>query len=99
MQCTIDFVFIMTLYNNNIGNWNPSQKTSLRLIIGAWCLATLVLLNAYGSVITSFLTVTKLEPIVNTLEELADTRQPLKLMMIRHTPREQRFLVHAQMAV
>lgn len=96
MQCTIYFVFIMTLYNNNIGNWNPFQKTSLRLIIGIWCLITLVLLSAYGSILTSFLTVRKLEPIVNSLEELAGTRQPLKLIMLHNTPMEQRFLVQAK---
>ena len=41
------------------------------ILVGIWCLMAVVLANAYGGVLFSFLSVTKLEPIVNSLEELA----------------------------
>ena len=42
----------------------------LRFLIGLWCLAAVVIGNAYTSTLTSFLTAPKLEPIINSLEEL-----------------------------
>jgi len=91
------YLTVIELYHNNSNkgtNWNPLfKKVSFRLIIGAWCLATLVLMSFYASTLISFLAVSKLDPIVNSLEELANTRQPLKMMMIRNIPMELRFLV------
>ena len=38
---------------------------------GLWLLVMVVITNAYTGTLTAFLTVPKLEPTVNTLEELA----------------------------
>ena len=43
---------------------------TFRLVLGFWLLMTVVLINAYTSTLTSFLTVVKLEPIPDTLEEM-----------------------------
>ena len=43
----------------------------MRLITGVWCLMVVVLMNYYASVLTSFMTVSKLAPVLNSLEELA----------------------------
>lgn len=43
----------------------------IRSLIGLWCLATVVIGNAYTGTLTSFLTAPKFKPIINSLEELA----------------------------
>ncbi|XP_057380404.2 ionotropic receptor 93a-like [Daphnia carinata] len=46
--------------------------TSIRLVIGAWCLLTLVLVNSYNSTLISYVTATRsAKPLVNSIEELA----------------------------
>ncbi len=42
----------------------------LRLMLGLWLLMTVVLVNLYMSTLTSYLTVVKLKPIPNSLEDL-----------------------------
>ena len=49
-------------------------KTSFKIIVGIWLLCMVVLVNAYAGVLTSLLTVPKLEPIVNTLQELVENQ-------------------------
>jgi len=45
---------------------------SFKLLIGFWLIYSMVaLINSYTSVMTALLTVPKLEPIANTLEEAA----------------------------
>jgi len=51
-----------------------------------------VLANAYAGTLFSFLSVTKLEPIVNSLEELAHSKN-LQLILQAHTELSIRFLV------
>ncbi|KAI9554684.1 hypothetical protein GHT06_019960 [Daphnia sinensis] len=46
--------------------------TSTRLVIGAWCLLSLVLVNSYNSTLISYVTATRrAKPLVNSIEELA----------------------------
>lgn len=54
-----------------------SQKVwlSIYLAVGIWCLTIVVLANGYTSTLTSYLTVPKLQPIVNSLSELAYHRE------------------------
>ncbi len=42
-------------------------------MVGLWLLCMVVLVNAYSGVLTSLLTVPKLEPIASTLKEVADS--------------------------
>ena len=42
-------------------------------MLGLWLLMTVVLANLYMSTVTSFMTVVKLKPIPNSLEELTDS--------------------------
>ena len=42
-------------------------------MLGLWLLMTVVLANLYMSTVTSFMTVIKLKPIPNSLEELTDS--------------------------
>jgi len=48
----------------NLGN-------GVLITVGVWCLMTVVLANAYAGTLLSFLSVTKLGPAINSLEELA----------------------------
>ena len=48
---------------------------SLRLSVGIWLLAMIVLVNAYTGTLTAFLTVPKLKPTINTFEELANSKE------------------------
>jgi len=44
----------------------------MRLVGGAWCLAALVLTNYYSTTLTALITSAKPQPLVNSVEELAD---------------------------
>ena len=44
---------------------------SFRLATGMWCLAAVILANAYASTLIAYLTVPQLNPIVYTFQELA----------------------------
>ena len=45
------------------------------ILIGVWCLMAVVLANAYGGVLFSFLSVSKLEQPINSMEELSRSKQ------------------------
>ena len=66
------------------------------ILVGIWCLVAVVLANAYAGTLFSFLSVTKLEPIVNSLDELAHSPN-LKLIVQFQTDVANRFLVHIVM--
>ena len=53
------------------------------LLLAIWCLMTVVLANAYGGVLFSFLSVTKLKQPINTLEELANSKEVQLLLQSR----------------
>jgi hypothetical protein len=48
-------------------------RLNIRIPIALWCLVAVVICNAYSGTLTSFLTVTKMKPIINSLEELASS--------------------------
>jgi len=53
-----------------LGNLVPyNSRQSFKILVGIWLLSMVVLIYAYTGVMTSLLTVTKLQPIVQTLEE------------------------------
>ena len=79
--------------------WAEGYHYNLRLrsrgsyiLVGVWCLMAVVLANAYAGTLFSFLSVTKLEPIVNSLEELAQSKD-LQLIIQDRSELAIRFLV------
>ncbi|XP_032786279.2 ionotropic receptor 93a isoform X2 [Daphnia magna] len=61
---------VVTLLNQ--GGYISSKLTPIRLVVGAWCLLTLVLLNVYNGVLTSYLLVTPYSlPLLNSMEDAA----------------------------
>jgi phage shock protein PspC (stress-responsive transcriptional regulator) len=49
------------------------KKLSLRILMAIWLLMTLILVNSYTGNLISYLTVSKLNPIVNSYEDMADS--------------------------
>ena len=54
---------------------NNLKSLASYIIIGMWLLVTVVLANAYAGTLFSFLSVAKLEPIVNSFEALAKSNE------------------------
>ena len=46
-------------------------RNGVLIAVGVWCLMVVVLANAYAGKLLSFLSVAKLEPVINSLDELA----------------------------
>lgn len=67
-----------------------------KLLVGIWCLICVVLANGYSGTLFSFLTLTKLEQPVNSLEELANSKD-ITLMMQGDSPLAERFLVRKKL--
>ena len=65
------------------------------ILVGIWCLMAVVLVldNAYAGTLFSFLSVPKLEPIVNSLEELANDKH-LQIIIQDRNELANRFLVY-----
>ena len=63
------------------------------MVVGIWLLMTVVLANAYASSLLSYLSVTKLGPVINSLEELADSKNVLNVIVQAKADITNRFLV------
>ena len=61
-------------------------------LVGVWALICVVLANAYGGVLFSFLSVSKLEQPINTLDELANS-QDVQLILQFGTEMGSKFMV------
>lgn len=53
------------------GGYISNKFTPIRLVVGAWCLLTLVLLNVYNGVLISYVTEAgRPQPLINTFEDV-----------------------------
>ena len=68
---------------------------SIRVFLGFWCLMMLILINYYSSNLTSHMTVIKLTPVINSLEELA-TSKKVKLTIEINSALANRLMVVSQ---
>ena len=68
------------------------------ILIGVWCLMAVVLSNAYGGVLFSFLSVSKLEQPINSMEELSRSKQVMIITQDR-TELATRLLVYTESAI
>jgi len=55
-------------------NFNKYQQLFYRILIGPWFLAVLVLVNAYSSLLISYLTIPTLMPVAQNYDDLAYRR-------------------------
>ena len=49
-------------FNFFSGNWPARRQLFYRILLGSWCLSVMVLVNAYSSLLSSYLTIPKLIP-------------------------------------
>ena len=54
-----------------LGIYSPYAQHSFRILAGCWFLAALVLVNSYAGILASSLTLPKMKPAINSLEDLA----------------------------
>ena len=66
----------MHILSNSLGNTTPPEFNSFvpRLMVALWLLSMVVLINAYIGTFTARLAVVKLEPTIDTLEDLAASK-------------------------
>ena len=69
------------------------QSLGSYVLVGVWCLAAVLLANAYTGTLFSFLSVEKYESIPNSLEELVTTTK-LSLLLQDNSVLAHRFLVY-----
>ena len=62
------------------------------ILVGLWCLMCVVLANGYGGVLFSFLSVAKLEQPINTLVELANSKE-VQLSLVLGSETARNFMV------
>ena len=54
------------------GGYIPCKITTIRIVVGAWCLLTLVLVNVYNGVLISYVTATRqTPPLINSIDDVA----------------------------
>ena len=68
------------------------SQRSFKLLVDFWLISMVALINAYTSVMTALLTVPKLEPIANTLEEAVN--QNRFVTIVTNTPISRIISVH-----
>ena len=52
-----------------------TARNSIRFIIGLWLLTMVVIVNSYSGVLTSLLAIPKLEPTIESVEDLVASEQ------------------------
>ncbi len=63
-----------------------SKRLKMRLVIGAWCLNSLLLITAYSSVLSSFIVAPHYHTLVDTLEQLAKNEKVTPLVFKGYQP-------------
>ena len=51
-----------------------NSRYAMMIVIGGWVLMTIILANSYASTFLSFLSVKKMGPVINSLDELAHSK-------------------------
>ena len=69
-----------------------STSRGIFILVGIWLLMAVVLANAYAGTLFSFLSVAKLEPIINSLEDLGNSKD-VQLIIQDRSELANRFLV------
>lgn len=67
-------------------------RLSFRILVGAWLLIAMVLVNSYSGTVISYLTVPKMKPPINNLEDLASS-EDVGLILLADTVIEQQIRV------
>ena len=68
---------------------------SMRMVITVWCLTAVVLVNAYTSSLVSYLMAPRFLPLINTVQELADSHD-LKIAVLKFSAIDSTIFVSIQ---
>ena len=60
-----------SILNVNKGHWTFGTKLFERILLACWCLSTFVLVNAYSSLLISFLTIPTLKPVAKSFDDVS----------------------------
>lgn len=66
-----------------------------RLVVAAWCLMAVVLVNSYTSSLVSYLMAPKYVSLMNTIQDLAESKE-ISLIVLKHTSMHSELLVCKQ---
>lgn len=72
------------------------SPNSSPIVLSVWCLACVVLVYLYTGVLISYLTIPKMRPIVETVEELAESTR-LQVVAIKNSIFESTLLVSSEL--
>lgn len=77
----LDMYLLCDTLLTEIGGYIKSNSTTVRLVIGSWCLLVLVLLNTYNGRLISYMTATgNARPLVNSVTDIV-TDPNIKLVV------------------
>lgn len=68
------------------------KTLSTRLLVAAWCLVAIVIVNSYTTTLASYLMAPRYKPLVNSIEDIADSSRPM-LMVLKEGSYESFLLV------
>ena len=68
-------IWYNSIYSGHYYILPHSARLPIRIVTGLWFLTVVIITTSYSSNITAYLTIPKLEPIVNSYEELAASQQ------------------------
>ena len=70
-----------------------AKTLKMRMVGGAWCLAALVLVTAYSSVLVSFYSAPIYQPLIGSMEELSN-RDDVNLVVLKYFAADRTLSVH-----
>lgn len=79
----------------NSGQVFRQRKVSVRCLAGAWCVTVFLLVTAYCSVLTSFITSPNYKPLINSIRDLPK-KPDIKLITVRGLSPDVLFMVSYQ---
>ncbi|EFX83375.1 hypothetical protein DAPPUDRAFT_315894 [Daphnia pulex] len=87
LQFWENFMYYFGIISSQAGRSMPSVGPlghAVRIIAAAWCLPSVVFIYLYSGCLTSFITIPKLHPLIESLDDLA-TSADLKLTILKDT--------------
>lgn len=69
------------------------SRAPVYLLLWVWCLAMIVLVNSYSSTVTSYLMAPRYQPMINSVEDIANSQRPI-FMVQKYTSFDTALLVH-----
>jgi len=92
-------IFFISALNNYLyfsfylAGFFTAKTLKMRMVGGAWCLAALVLVTAYSSVLVSFYSAPIYQPLIGSMEELSN-RDDVNLVVLKYFAADRTLSVH-----